>query len=226
MKDDGSKVFDRGIKLEKFTGLGTPRRLCEWLQQVEKISDYMGLDDKKIFNISTIVLTKKAGLWLDNINARRVRAGKEKVVAWMTLKKKLRAKYIPCDYELECYLKLNTLSQGTMSVSEYTTLFDKLRFSCDLEEKEMMKIARFIRGLNWRIDKEVKSSSYNSFNYVRNLALKFESHLYKEKEEKLMSALQRFGLAKGTKDEVESKDEEVVHAKKDVDLCVVRDERL
>ena len=66
-------------------------------------------------------------------------------------------------------MKLNTLSQGTMSASEYTTLFHKLCFSCDLEEKETMKIARFIHGLNWRIDKEVKSSSYNSFHDVCNL---------------------------------------------------------
>ena len=105
VKDDGSKVYDPGIKFEKFTGLGTPEDFVEWLQQVEKISDYMWLDDKKIFNIATIRLTKKAGLWFDNLNARRVRVGKEKIVTWMTLKKKLRAKYIPRDYELECYLK-------------------------------------------------------------------------------------------------------------------------
>ena len=33
----------------------------------------MGLADKKIFNIDTIRLTKKVGLWFENFNARRVK---------------------------------------------------------------------------------------------------------------------------------------------------------
>ena len=74
----------------------------------------------------------------------------------MTLKKKLRAIYIPQNYELEYYLKLNTLSQGAMSIFEYTNEFYRLCFSCDLEEKETMTITRFTRGLNWLIHKNIK----------------------------------------------------------------------
>ena len=48
-----------------------------------------------------------------------------------SLKKKLWAKYLSAGYEVVQYLKLTSLSQGTMSVSEYTDEFDKLCFSCD-----------------------------------------------------------------------------------------------
>ena len=64
----------------------------EWLQQVEKISDYMGLDDKKNFTIAIIQLTKKAGIWFNNLNARTVRAGKEKIVTWMDFKEETSCK--------------------------------------------------------------------------------------------------------------------------------------
>ena len=39
-----------------------------------------------------------------------------------------------------------------------------------------------------------------------------------------MSTFQRFGLAKNTQEEVESKEEEFFHVKNDADFLVVRDE--
>ena len=111
-----------------------------------------------------------------------------------------------------------------MSVSEYTDKFDKLCFSCDLEEEETKKIGRFIHGLNWHIYKRVKLSSYHSFDDVCNLALKIEYHLHEEKEEKPISTLQSFFLAEDTQAEEESAKEEVVLVNNDVDLLVVGDE--
>lgn len=35
-----------------------------------------------------------------------------------------------------------------LSVHEYTMEFNKLSLVCDLEEKEPMKIARYVKGLN------------------------------------------------------------------------------
>ena len=59
--------------------------------------------------------------------------------------------------------------------------FDKLCLICDLAEKETMKIARFIRGLNRHIAKKVELSPYSSFNDVCKLAIKIESHQQEEK---------------------------------------------
>ena len=100
------------------------------------------------------------------------------------MKKKLRAKYLPDDYEQVQYLKLISLSQYYMSVSEYMVEFDQLCLICDLAEEETKKIGRFIRGLNWHIYKRVKLSSYNSFDDVCNLALKIEYHLRERERRK------------------------------------------
>ena len=223
-KEKSSKIDDRGIKLDDFTGLGSPEEFLEWERQVEKISEYKGFDDKKRFKIDTIRLTKNAGLWFDNLKARRARSGKEKILTWTTLKKKLHAKYLPDDYEQVQYLKLTSLSQDNMSVSEYMDEFDKLCLICDVEEEETKKIGSFIRGLNWHNYKRVKLSSYHSFDDVCNLALKIEYHLHGEEEEKPISTLQSFVLAKDTQAEEESVKEEVVLVNNDVDLLVAGDE--
>ena len=61
-KEKSSKIDDRGIKLDDFTGLGSPEEFLEWERQVEKISEYKGFDDKKRFKIATIRLTKNRRL--------------------------------------------------------------------------------------------------------------------------------------------------------------------
>ncbi|XP_074324107.1 uncharacterized protein LOC141661026, partial [Apium graveolens] len=196
-KEKSFKIDDREIKLDDFTGLGSPDDFLEWVRQVEKISDYKRFDDKTRFQIATIRLTKNTGLWFENLKARRARSGKEKIMTWTTLKKKLRARYLPDDYEQVQYLKLTSLSQDTMSVSEYVAEFDRLCLICDLAEKETMKIARFIRGLKRPIAKKVELHSYSSFNDVCKLAMKIESH---QEEEKLKSTFKGFGsgTSKGT----------------------------
>ncbi|KAL8134890.1 hypothetical protein AgCh_009776 [Apium graveolens] len=195
---DSDEVYDPGIDLGYFTGLGNIDDFVEWVTQVDKISAYTGWTEMRIFKIAALKLTKKAGLWFDNLNIKRVRSGKEKIMTWTSLKKKLRAKYIPLHYKFECIMKMTSLSQGTMSVSEYTSEFYRLRLICDLEETETIKIGRFIRGLNLPIYRKVKSSPYISFNDVCNLALEFESFQH---DEKLKSSLHEFTLSEETKEE-------------------------
>ncbi|KAL8098364.1 hypothetical protein AgCh_031212 [Apium graveolens] len=195
---DSDEVYDPGIDLGYFTGLGNIDDFVEWVTQVDKISAYTGWTEMRIFKIAALKLTKKADLWFDNLNIKRVRSGKEKIMTWTSLKKKLRAKYIPLHYKFECIMKMTSLSQGTMSVFEYTSEFYRLRLICDLEETETIKIGRFIRGLNLPIYRKVKSSPYISFNDVCNLALEFESFQH---DEKLKSSLHEFTLSEETKEE-------------------------
>ena len=177
-----NKIDDRGIKLDDFTGLGSPEDFLEWARQLEKISDYKGFDDSKRFKIAYIRLTKNAGLWFENLKARRARAGKDKIKTWTALKKKMRSKYLPHDFEQVQYLKLTLLTQDTKSVNEYIAEFDRLTSLCDLEEKESMRIARFIKGLNRPIAKKIDLSTYETFDDVCTLALKIENHWLEDKK--------------------------------------------
>ncbi|XP_057247307.1 uncharacterized protein LOC130589768 [Beta vulgaris subsp. vulgaris] len=158
-----------------------PEDLLEWIRQLEKVCDYRGFDDQGRFKIASVRLTKYAGIWLENLKAKHARRGKEKLSTWTKLKEKLKEKFLPSDFKQKQYIKLTALCQDTLSVHEYTMEFDKLCLVCDLDEKEALEIACYIKGLNRAIARKIEVSSYHTFEDVCRLVLKFEAH---EKEER------------------------------------------
>ncbi|XP_057250700.1 uncharacterized protein LOC130591405 [Beta vulgaris subsp. vulgaris] len=172
---------DRGLKLDDYTGEGKPEDLLEWIRQLEKVNEYRGFDDRKKFKVAAIRLTKYAGIWLEGLHAQRAKKNKAKLCSWEKLKGKLKDKFLPDDYEHKQFMRLTSISQNNLSVHEYTMEFEKLGLMCDIEEKEMHKTARYIKGLHRSIAKRVEVSTYHSFTDVTKLAQKFEEH---DKEEK------------------------------------------
>ncbi|XP_048501395.1 uncharacterized protein LOC104893826 [Beta vulgaris subsp. vulgaris] len=172
---------DKGLKLEDYIGEGKPEDLLEWIRQLEKVSEYRGFDDRKKFKVAAIRLTKYAGIWLEGLHAQRAKKNKPKLCSWEKLKGKLKDKFLPDDYEQRQFIRLTSISQGSLSVHEYTMEFEKLGLICNIEEKEKHKTARYIKGLNRNIAKRVEVSSYHTFEDVTKLAMKFEEH---DKEEK------------------------------------------
>ncbi|XP_074278633.1 uncharacterized protein LOC141602227 [Silene latifolia] len=59
---------------------------------------------------------------------------------------------------------LQSLEQGSMTVTEYIKEFEKMSIVCDLEEKEELRVARFIKGLTPAIAKRVEIQNYEGFN--------------------------------------------------------------
>ena len=47
------------------------------------------------------------------------------------MKSKLKARFLPPTYLQDNYSKLHNLTQGTMSVEEYTREFEKFLIKCD-----------------------------------------------------------------------------------------------
>ncbi|XP_074303260.1 uncharacterized protein LOC141637712 [Silene latifolia] len=79
-------------------------------------------------------------------------------------------RFLPRDYEQDNYLKLQSLEQGSMSVTEYIKEFEKMSIVCDLEEKEELRVARFIKGLTPAISTKVEIQNYDGFSDVCRLA--------------------------------------------------------
>ena len=66
----------------------------------------------------------------------------------------MRDKYVPYDFDQQNYVRLTSLFQGPMTVLGYIVEFDRLTLLCDLDEKEHMKIARFLKGLHNTLERE------------------------------------------------------------------------
>ena len=61
-----------------------------------------------------------------------------------------------------------------MTVMEYIAEFDRLTLLCELEEKEHMKIAHFLKGLHNSIGRDLDLASYTTLEEDCKLALKVE----------------------------------------------------
>ncbi|KAK9698054.1 hypothetical protein RND81_08G079500 [Saponaria officinalis] len=175
-KDKRKDDDDRSLKLDipEFNGDGDAEKFLDWIRQTERIFEYKDYDERKKFKVATLKLTKYASLWYENMKRQRRRDGKPKVETWEKLKKHLTKIFLPRDYEQDNYLKLTSLSRENSSVSDYIHEFEKMSIICDLDEKEELRTARFIRGLNPNLAQRVEIQSYSNFDDACRLALKFE----------------------------------------------------
>ncbi|KAK9689681.1 hypothetical protein RND81_09G074900 [Saponaria officinalis] len=161
-KDKRKDDDDRSLKLDipEFNGDGDAEKLLDWIRQTKRIFEYKDYDERKKFKVATLKLTKYASLWYENMKRQRRRDGKPKVETWEKLKKHLTKRFLPRDYEQDSYLKLTSLSQENSSVSDYISEFEKMSIICNLEEKQELRTARFIRGLNPNLAQRVEIQSY------------------------------------------------------------------
>ena len=75
------------------------------------------------------------------------------------MKKLLKARFLPPNYEQTLYSQYQNCCQSTRSVADYIEEFHRLERT-NLSENEQHQIARFIRGLRFDIKEKVKLQSF------------------------------------------------------------------
>jgi len=88
------------------------------------------------------------------------------------MKFELKAQFLPPTYIQNNYSLLHHITQGTMSVEEYTREFEKLLIKCDLWEAEEQTIVRYMGGLDPKYSHVVDLQSFTTFDEVCVLAHK------------------------------------------------------
>ncbi|XP_074321438.1 uncharacterized protein LOC141657945 [Silene latifolia] len=151
-------------ELPEFGGSTDPEDCLDWERKIERMFEFKEIDDEKRCKYAVLKLSRNASLWYENLKADRARGGKEKMNSWESLKRKLRKRYIPNNYRIDLFRKSAELMQGSMSIAEYITEFEKLAMLCEVDEIEEQKMARFCRGLNRSIAIVVDLQNYSSFD--------------------------------------------------------------
>jgi len=131
---------------------------------VEKIFEYKEVPEDKKVKLVALKLRKYASLWWTNLLANRVRHGKGKIRTWEKMRTKLKARFLPPNYVQNNYTLLHHLTQGSMSVEEYTREFEKLLIKCDLQEAEEQTIVRYLGGLDPKYAQVVELQSFSTFD--------------------------------------------------------------
>jgi hypothetical protein len=79
------------------------------ISSLDKYFDYEEIDDEKKVKHAVTRLKGHAALWWDELQADKRRKGKSKIKSWDRMVAKLKDKFIPKDYQLNLFRKLQNL---------------------------------------------------------------------------------------------------------------------
>jgi len=85
--------------------------------------------------------------------------------------------FLTPNYIQNNYTSLHQLTQGSMSVEEYTREFEKLLIKCDLQEAKEQTIVTYLGGLDPKYAHVVELQSFTTFDEVCVLAHKVETQM-------------------------------------------------
>lgn len=87
---------------------------------MDKYFEYDEIEENKKVRLAMTRLKGHASLWWDSVQAERRRKNKPLIKSWDRMVAKMRAKFLPKDYQLTLYRQMQNLRQRLLSVREYT----------------------------------------------------------------------------------------------------------
>ena len=101
---DKHKDDDKNLRLslpDFDGGLIEPEKYFEWVRRAETLFDFEDYDERKRCKVAECKLVGYASLWYDNLKRKRERDGRDKIRLWSQLKKHMKKRFAPDDYEEE-----------------------------------------------------------------------------------------------------------------------------
>jgi hypothetical protein len=89
----------------------------------------------------------------------------------------MKAKFIPKDYQVTMFRRMQNLRQKLMSVKEYTKEFYKLNIRAGHRESDDEKVARYMNVLRYDIQDEMSMMIIQTVEDAYQMALKAEEKL-------------------------------------------------
>ena len=90
---------------------------------------------------------------------------------------KMKAKFIPRDYQITLFRRMQNLRQKLMTVKEYTEEFYRLNIRAGHRESDDEKVARYLNGLRYDIQDELSMLTIRTVEDAYQMALKAEEKL-------------------------------------------------
>ena len=90
---------------------------------------------------------------------------------------KMKQKFIPRDYQITLFRRMQNLRQKLLTMKEYTEEFYKLNIRAGHRESDDEKFARYLNGLRYEIQDEMSMVTIRTVEYAYQMALKVEEKL-------------------------------------------------
>jgi hypothetical protein len=165
------------MEIPMYEGNLDVEELLDWIRALDKYFDYEDVEeDRKVKHVVTR-LKGHATLWWDELQADRRCKGKQKIKSWDRMVAKMKAKFIPKDYQITLFRRMQNLRQKLMTVKEYTEEFYKLNIRAGHRESDDEKVARYMNGLRYDIQDEMSMMIIQTVEDAYQMALKAEEKL-------------------------------------------------
>jgi hypothetical protein len=122
---------------------------------------------------------------------------------------KLKAKFMPKDYQINLFRKLQNLRQKGMKVKEYIEEFYKMNIRVKQRERAEEKVSRYMNGLRYEIQDELSMMSVRKVEDAYHFALKEEEELARKQIQRGRGKISALNKDKGVSHDKthDSKDE-------------------
>jgi hypothetical protein len=129
--------------------------LLDWIRALDTYFYYEDFEEDKKVKHAVTRLKGHATLWWDELQADRRCKGKQKIKSWDRMIAKMKAKFIPGDYQIYLFKRMQNLRQKLLTVKEYTEEFYRLNIRAGHRESDDEKVARYMNGLRYDIQDEM-----------------------------------------------------------------------
>jgi hypothetical protein len=121
---------------------------------------------------------------------------------------KLKAKFMPKDYQINLFRKMHNLRQKGMTVKEYTEEFYRLNIRTGQTERDEETVARYINGLRYEIQDELSMMLVNTVEDAYQFALNEEEKLARKQSQRGRGKIPAPNKSKGVTHEKAHKSKE------------------
>jgi hypothetical protein len=160
------------------------KELLDWIRALDTYFDYEDVEEDRKVKHAITRLKGHVALWWDELQAYRRCKGKQKIKSRDKMITKMKEKFIPKDYQITLFRRMQNLRQKLITVKEYTKEFYKLNIKAGHRESDDEKVARYVNGLRYDIQDEMSMVTIRTVEDAYQMALKAEEKLSQKQGQK------------------------------------------
>jgi hypothetical protein len=96
---------------------------------------------------------------------------------WDRMIAKMKAKFIPRDYQITLFRRMQNLRQKLMTMKEYIEEFYRLNIRASHRERNDEKVSRYMNGLRYKIQDDMSMMTIRTVEDAYQMALKVEEKM-------------------------------------------------
>jgi hypothetical protein len=97
---------------------------------------------------------------------------------------KMKAKFIPRDYQINLFRRMQNLRQKGLTVKEYTEEFYRINIRAGHRESDDEKVTRYMNGLRYYIQYEMSMMTIRNVEDAYQVALKEKEKLARKQSQR------------------------------------------